>query len=276
MSKERTRAGDKLSVYKWTADDKPGVLMMIDKGALSVDQSYQRDETHSKTLEIASAWSWIACGAIIVGMRGEGFFVIDGQHRVAAAMKRSDIKELPCVVFETEGVKEEAIGFLRSNTNRRPISAVARHKASLASGDEMSDKINAAINAAGLVIAHSANRYPHIKCISLCDKLARQNFESFARALRLASELAAPCGAVIHDRLLSGLFEIDRKMDGGISERFRKRILHVKYTAIIDGINRACAFFARGSSKTFAEGILQEVNKGMREKFDIYGTEKGS
>lgn len=267
---------DKVSRYKWTSDDKPGVLMMIDKTALNVDQAYQRDENHSKTLEIASAWSWIACGAIIVGMRGDGFFVIDGQHRVAAAMKRGDIKELPCVVFETQGVREEAVGFLRSNTNRRPIGAVARHRASLASGDEMSDKINSAIYGAGLVIAHSATRYPQIKCISVCEKLARQDFDSFVRALRLSSELAMPCGAFIHERLLSGLFEIDRKMDGGISERFRKRILHVKHAAIIDGINRACAFFARGSAKTFAEGLLQEVNKGLREKFDIYGTDKGA
>src|SRR5689334_6103185 len=82
---------------KLTTRDRPGEFAMIDKTKLNVDLSYQRKTTKSRVDKIREEWSWIAFGAVSVALRGDGeWFVMDGQHRVLAAMMRDDIKEVPC------------------------------------------------------------------------------------------------------------------------------------------------------------------------------------
>lgn len=274
MSQERSKIGDKITGYKWVCLDKPGSLLMLDKLSLKIDDSYQRELNLAKTLELSSQWSWIACGALIVAMRGDDFWVIDGQHRLAAALKRSDIRELPCIVFETLGVKEEAVGFLRSNTNRRPIGAISRHKAAIASDDPLAKLVQQEIAAAGLEIARSANRAPQIKCITMCTLFARQNQAAFRDVLRVAARLSVSAGIPVHEKLLSGLWYMNSRIDGGLNDRrLSKRIADVGAQRLLDGATRAAAFYARGGPKVFAEGMLQEVNKGLHGKFEFISKE---
>lgn len=90
---------DKVQRYGWTMQDKQGEQRQINKNLLLVNDDYQRTASASKILEIASEWSWIGCGVIIVAKRDGSYWVIDGQHRVLAAKRRSDIKEMPCLVL---------------------------------------------------------------------------------------------------------------------------------------------------------------------------------
>jgi len=270
MNDERSKRGDKVSAYKWVCVDKPGSLLSIDKQVLKIDDSYQRDLNHAKTLELASQWSWVACGALIVALRGNDFWVVDGQHRLAAALKRSDISELPCIVFETTGVKEEAIGFLRSNTNRRPIGAIARHRAAIASDDALAKLVQAEITAAGLEVASCAHRAPQIKCITMCTTFARQNFPAFREALHMSASISVAAGAMVSERLLSGLFYIATTIPGGFGDkRLQRRLMDVGLQRLLDGAARAAAFYVRGGPKVFADGMMQEINKGLRDRFEI-------
>lgn len=101
----------KIDRYGWTVKDKPGEMKMLHKSVLKVHPSYQRHALKQKIASIASSWSWVAAGAIIVGERGGEYWVIDGQHRVLAAHNRADIDKLPCIIFVTDDVKQEARGF---------------------------------------------------------------------------------------------------------------------------------------------------------------------
>jgi hypothetical protein len=92
---------DKVARYGWTVTDEPGVLRMLHKDHLLVPAEYQRDANEDKVRKIASEWSWLSFGAVIVGHRGGKYYTIDGQHRVLAAKRRSDVGEVPCVVFKT-------------------------------------------------------------------------------------------------------------------------------------------------------------------------------
>jgi hypothetical protein len=267
---ERVHSTDKIARYKWVCLDKPGALVMLDKLSLKIDDSYQRDLNVAKTLEISSQWSWIACGALIVAKRAEEFLVIDGQHRLAAALKRSDIKELPCIVFETEGVKEEAVGFLRSNTNRRPIGAIARHKAAIAAEDPVAQMVHKEIVAAGLEVSTTASRAPQIKCITICTVFARQDMLAFRNVIRVAARLSISAGIAVHEKLISGLWHIHMNIEGGLNDgRISKRIFDVGALRLIEGAKRAGAFYTRGGPKVFAEGMLQEINKGLHNKFQF-------
>ena len=80
---------DKIERYDWKLLDQPGELRMLNKKVLRVDEQYQREATEPKVKEIARAWSWLACGALLVAERDGVYFVFDGQHRALAALRRS-------------------------------------------------------------------------------------------------------------------------------------------------------------------------------------------
>ena len=128
---------DKVKRYGWSVQDAPGEMRLLHKDMLQIHPAYQRDLVPQKVSEISAAWSWVALGALVVGERGGEFWVIDGQHRAAAAKRRSDITHLPCVVFKTADVKQEARGFLTIQTMRKPVTAVAKQKAMVTAGDEV-------------------------------------------------------------------------------------------------------------------------------------------
>lgn len=83
----------------------PGEFRMIDKAALNIDQRNQISESHVQS--IANHWSWTAIGMILVSEQADGtLLVLDGQQRKMAADKRSDIQNLPCLVFSKNVVEE--------------------------------------------------------------------------------------------------------------------------------------------------------------------------
>ena len=57
----------KVDRYKWKLVDLPGKVHLIHKDELHIDPAYQREASLGKIRAIAGKWSWIACGAIIVG-----------------------------------------------------------------------------------------------------------------------------------------------------------------------------------------------------------------
>lgn len=93
---------------------------------LMVDEAYQRsiESTASRSLivDIARHWDWRLCMPLVVSRRETGKFVIDGQHRLAAARMRPDIPYLPCCIASYAGSADEARMFIAANRTRRPIN----------------------------------------------------------------------------------------------------------------------------------------------------------
>lgn len=98
-----------------------------------VIEGYQRltDEKAGQALisNIAAAWSWDRCGAIIVRpCRVDGvprLAVVDGQHRAIAALSRRDIPALPAAIIGAENEQDAARTFIGLNLDRRNLSAQA-------------------------------------------------------------------------------------------------------------------------------------------------------
>lgn len=143
------------------------VLQYLTPSQLSVDPTYQRklDGTTSQKLirEIAQNWDWSLCLPLVVARRdsdspqGGGLFVVDGQHRHAAAALRGDIQVLPCVILEGSAVEVEARLFVRLNKQRRPISKLDEFRAAIAAGDAQACEIEDALARAGLRLAANTN-----------------------------------------------------------------------------------------------------------------------
>jgi hypothetical protein len=138
------------------------VLQYCSLEQLQVDESYQRslEAASSITLvrRIATFWDWGLCQPLFVARRADGqLYVVDGQHRMAAAKLRADIWQLPCVVRAFSNAEEEAAAFVAFNQERRPLNKLQIFKAALAAGDFEAAQIVLALDDAGLRISSTTN-----------------------------------------------------------------------------------------------------------------------
>lgn len=141
----------------------PPVLQYCSPDQLEVDPVYQRslESDVSLTLirRIAMYWDWGLCQPLVVARRGSGaLFVVDGQHRLAAAKLRGDIQQLPCVVASYRSAADEAAAFVSLNKDRRALTQLAIFKAELAAGDEAAVAVARLVRQAGLELAPHENR----------------------------------------------------------------------------------------------------------------------
>lgn len=142
------------------------VLSYMPPQQLEIDDSYQRELAASAPSQmlirrIAMHWDWGLCQPLVVSRRLDGgaprHFVIDGQHRLAAARLRSDISVLPCVISEYESAADEAARFVHLNQQRRPLSKLDLFKAAVASGDVEAAAIIETMAESGLDLARHGN-----------------------------------------------------------------------------------------------------------------------
>lgn len=121
------------------------------------DPSYQRsvDNASSQKLieRIAANWDWRLCVPLLVASRGEGLFVIDGQHRRDAALKRGDIPHLPCSVVSFASVAEEAVIFATSNRERKVMTKLDLFRSAIIAGEPEAVVLDHLVREAGLSMA---------------------------------------------------------------------------------------------------------------------------
>ena len=166
---------------------------------LMIDATYQRsiDSGPSVTLvkRIARAWDWGLCQPLNVARRDDGaLYVIDGQHRLAAARMRGDIYDLPCVIIASGSAHDEAVSFVALNQQRRPLTKLELFKAALAAGDGEAVMIQEALNVAGLSVAATSNpdswKPGQLVNIGGLEHCLRQHGEKILRPALLAASVA--------------------------------------------------------------------------------------
>lgn len=269
---------DKIKRYGWVVDvGQPGRMTYILKDALMIDESYQRQSALNTIRAIASNWSWLAVGAITVAERDGKYWVIDGQHRVMAALSRSDVDTLPCIVFKTRGAKDEAGAFLELNSARSPVTALQKFKAMLVAGDARAIGVDSVLKEHGITLTTNPVRYKSTKAVAFF--LTRANdlheLRFFVEAI---SEICAE--SIISGRLLEGLwylhFHVDTDTEVGIKdEALLKRICRVGPKALDIAARDAALYFDTAGGKVWAKGMLDAINKGLRNKFHFTGNEVG-
>jgi hypothetical protein len=258
---------DKVKRYGWSVQDAPGEMRLLHKDMLQIHPAYQRDLVPQKVSEISAAWSWVALGALVVGERGGEFWVIDGQHRAAAAKRRSDITHLPCVVFKTADVKQEARGFLTIQTMRKPVTAVAKQKAMVTAGDEVAGFVQQTVETLGLQIRPTAGKAGELKCVGWCLRRAVDDRETFVKVLRLGAALCTQDNMPVAERVLEGLWVLNDKCGSGLADpRFVKRLHERGGRVLLDAANKAAAYYSSGGGRIWAQGMLGELNKGLQER----------
>lgn len=259
-----TRTGlSKVEQYKWIIKGVPGELAWLSKHVLQVDHAYQRIAKDARVLKLARRWNWLACGVLTVALRGDVYYVVEGQHRLLAALRRNDIERLPCVVFRSVSVHDEAVAFRDANKERRPLNTFEQWNADLVAADEPTVFAQALITQAGRVPAATAGP-GLVRCLSALVAAARQSREELVRVWPLAVQLCE--GHALHERVFGALMYLECNLDGqSVAGRpWRERCVRIGYKGMLDASQRAAAFYAKGGPKVWALGVMQELNKGMR------------
>lgn len=175
---------------------------------LRIDDSYQRSiETNpSQALiaRIARNWDWRMCLPLVVSKRLDGsLYVIDGQHRLAAAQRRSDISFLPCCVSVYGDVADEAAMFVAMNRQRRQMNRLDDFHAAQAGGDQDANAVADLIRSVGFTVSRrtgSAAWAPgDVSFTSAIGEIRKKHGEGIAReALQMMAD------AFPDERLIAG------------------------------------------------------------------------
>ena len=140
-------AGDKVDPDEFHARSK---IKQVDISSVKVDQSYQRNVSDSLVDDIAANWDEVASELVLYSDRGTrdpeeqgGLWIINGQHRTAAAQKQG-MKKIWARVVDLSDVEDPGAveADLRLKTNKRiSDNPLQRFKAQLRAGDPESIEI---------------------------------------------------------------------------------------------------------------------------------------
>lgn len=265
-----SKSKDLTKRYGYSIVDKPGVFEWLDKSSLHVDDSYQRKASQARIKLINKNWSWIACGTILIAERQDGYFVMDGQHRVLAAMTRNDINLLPCMIYQVQSVKDEASGFLTTQIGRKPLSTLDRFQAQIIADDQDAIFVKNLLDKYGYKPGTpSQESLKHVRCLSTLLTWTKTDKNILDATWPLIVKLCEK--KFVIDKLVGGLCYIAKHAKGeGINNKFwEERIIATGYDCLMDGARKAMLFHEASGEKIWALGFVKAINKGRRSQIEL-------
>lgn len=265
----------KVDRYHWASRNQKGELAYVNKASIAIDRTYQRDLNDQKRLRIASGFNWAAFGALTLARRRDGtLWCVDGQHRLQAAMSRSDVQDVPCVIFDLGGEhRDEATDFLMTNKERKPLTGLESFRAMLASGDIHASDIVLLCQSIGRTIGKASPTT--VACPVAIRACLVTDREAVWRIWPLIGVLTE--GTAIDNRLVQAMCYLERKLmtaDGAwISVARTSKLTQRLKDAGLDEINKAmfeaAVFYKTGSAGVWARGIVNILNYRCQRKYSL-------
>jgi hypothetical protein len=225
-----------------------------------VRDQYQRElgkRSRGMIKSMTRDWSWRRFQPLVVApIGGDKYAVVDGQHRLAAAMARDDIPELPCYIIDAPDIAAEASSFISLNTDRIAVNGLDRFWAQLAAGDLTANRIKSIADKADVAIARSAVKVlppRSTAAIAVIRKFLPQGDGVIIEAMQLLALAkvdvpdafrAAPIAAVIRLLLVHGA-----KLD-------RERLVEALQLFDIDVETRKAKDFKKVASVSVETGLM--------------------
>ena len=264
-------ASPKNDNFSWSHETPNGVFMNIDKSLLNIDSEYQREASSPhKVNEIAGNWDWALVGVLLVSMRADNsFWIIDGGHRYRAALKRRDVIELPCMVFDQLDQSKEARVFVGANTMKSVVKALDLHKAALQAKEPLAVLVNEILKKHNYRAAKSSQKseahlFAAVNTLRRLIKTNRYLAERTFAACVLIAEGKSFSGKVLH-----GLFYCANKLKNKadiLQGSYLERLVKIGAEGLEQSIRRECHIQGGGGEAVWAKAILDCINKGCRRR----------
>jgi hypothetical protein len=253
--------------YQQQAKGRKGALAYVDKYSLRIDnEHYQRKPVVAKVNEIANDWSWIACASISVARRRDGsLWVMDGQYRVLAAMKRSDIGDLPCVIHDVVDIADEAAGFTEINSNRKAMEAAVRLKAMITAQEPVGLLIDSLLRSTGRTTDNKKKR--SVRCIWALMDAARSNADVVKHIWPLLDAVVGDKTMVL--QFFKAFLWIEQHMPDGqsvVDAKIGRRFVEIGYDELLKAAQEAAGYFGKTGGRVWASGMIKRYNHRLTSR----------
>jgi hypothetical protein len=133
-------------------------------GSLVFDERVQRARIPARVRALKNKWNLDDVGVITVSIRDARAYVIDGQHRVSAAMELGlGSTKVKCDVYRDLTLEEEAWKFLALN-DARAVMPIDRYNVGLVAQDPLCLGVRATLAKYGLRISNSVGD-GNVRCV---------------------------------------------------------------------------------------------------------------
>lgn len=265
----------KADMYGWQPVPSPVyALKKISKYELWIDHEYQRANISSSNInKIAGNWLWECVSCIVCSLRPTGeFVVIEGQHRVRAAMKRAEIDELPCIVLQFASQKEEAQAFLNINTVRKAVSATDKHSAGFVAEDERAIAAQHVYSEMGIRLIKNPSAFNETKMISeTTADVARYGPDMVKSALSIMLGMNSPSG--IKRDIYAPLIQLIKRNPDKLGI-IRSRLVASGPEVCLHKIKQTRILTGQGGYIPGMKALADIINKGLRTNKVIIGLER--
>lgn len=258
----------KVEVYKWNKPGDKGEFMWLPKESLKIDLSYQREiDSKTRVAEIARNFDWALFGVILVALNDEGYYILDGGHRVRGAMRREDIKEIPCIVFVFDDISDEAKVFYDFNNQRKTVSTFDNHKAALVGNgkfieSELAIKAEKLVKKYGYEFSKQAKAPFQLSSIKSIYRMIQSDEMMADKCFSILAKVAE--GSDIQSSEINGLFYLMMSNRGVDFETFPLRnMVEVGIEKIRESIKKQIIFEGKGGPKSSAKAFVDIINKGQ-------------
>jgi hypothetical protein len=250
----------------------PGEYKMVPTRSLMVDYTYQRNKLNTNRLtKIASKWDWALCGTLLVANRNGVLYVIDGQQRLAAATKRSDIDALPCVIYKSEGVGWEANIFWRFNTISKKLKPRELYKAQLREGDLTAVHIDSFVKSIGYEIS-DGGAFNYIDFIATLYSYFTNEENVAKKALKICAEVSDKTRRIKKDMFTGMCYLVRHHIE--VDDLGIRKLKQAGLDEIDRRITKHCILMGNRYPRACAMGILSIVNHGRRNRVRMPGEDE--
>ncbi len=248
-----------------------GTIEAVEIARLKFDD-YQRQLSNEFVQEMAGNWDPKVAGAIVVNRRPNGaLYVIDGQHRTAAA-KTAGEKLILAVVFDNLSRQQEAAMRVRGNV-RKAEQPQEAFRAKLASGDKESLAIVAIAEEYGAKINTVPNGKVGIDCIGTIEKLYRKDDGELLR--RTLDVMTRAWGTVSGEHARVGVLRavahvLEVNADEVDDARLVDRLQQEGTTGLRMKANSNQATWGGSKATNFYRALVEVYNTGLSQRHRIH------
>ncbi|MDD5531142.1 MAG: ParB/RepB/Spo0J family partition protein [bacterium] len=231
---------------------------------LRISDKYQRLLDEHFVRKVVKEFNPGMVGAIIVSKRKDGYYIIDGQHRVEI-LRRVKIFTVLAVILYGLTPEQEAEYFVAYNRGRRNLSQYDMFKAELFAGVNSAVEIYDVVTSCGLYIGKSVANYQIGAISTLRDMHKTLTKDEFKRSLSLVKNAWKGNKDSFNNHIISGAGIVVKKCGKYFTDKdFQEKMSMVDvFELLLDGNSRVKS---TANNLGHAECIIMAYNKGKRTK----------
>jgi uncharacterized protein DUF6551 len=230
---------------------------------MRVNPLAQRDLNQARVSQLAASFDIEQMGAPVVSCRGGWYYLVDGQHRIAALklwLGSWEDQQIQCWAYEGLSEAQEAELFLKQN-DTLTVGAFSKFKVSIQAGRDTEADVDRIVRALGLRIARGSSG---ISAVATLRRVYNRGGPAvLSRALRIIRDAYGEAG--LDGPVIDGISLLCQRYDGDLSEQRAIQRLSAAHGGVSGLISRAGQLRQSTGSATaqcVAAAAVEVINRG--------------